>query len=69
MVTSTMGKMYCLTMRAEAPVRVSVGDALQVLLVHGVGVGRAFITEIEGFSFEKNISVAAEKGNKEGLLL
>ena len=57
------------TMMVEAPIRVSIGDALPVLLVHGVGVGRVFITEIEGFSFENKISVAAGKGNKEGLLL
>lgn len=66
MVTRTMGKMDCLTVRAEAPVRPLLETLLRCCclmasLLEGRSSPRSRTSEISGSSFENNMSAAVDK--------
>ena len=71
MVTRAMGKMDCLTVRAEAPVRPLLETLLRCCwFMASVLEGRSSPrSRTSGSSFENNILAAVEKGKGEGLLL
>lgn len=73
MVTSAMGKMDCLTVRAEAPVRPLLETLLRCCwfmasVLDGRSSPRSRTSVIAGSSLEKNIMTAVEEGEEEGLL-